>query len=205
MGPQSPFRPQLGTDADRAYYLGNILTCALCYFLGGALIQNFRFARRSDLDLLDEATRKIWDWTLLAVCMGVGHAFRSAYDAGEQAYLVSVEFPCWAGWSYQYRTSRQAISINDVSDAMYEVTDINPRAVRSVRENGQQYFTFSWMFLDSDVSRLLGMFRRAGQYRPDWDLSISRAVFSDMDYMLNALARKAVNVYPFIACEFSGW
>ena len=195
--------PESGTMADKAHFLANVQGIAFCYFLGGAAIKNFRFVDRTNLQQLPKEINELWTETLSEVKMCAPYNFRELYDAGEQTFLVSMSFPCWNDWYYQYRTSGQAITINDVVDVMFEMMDVKPRAIRYVGDDGCRYFRFTWMFLTSDLDRLLAMFPGT-PYRTPWGLSIHE-VFHDMDRKLNLLARKAVNVYPFMQCEFYGW
>ena len=62
---------------------------------------------------------------------------------------------------------------------------------------------FSWMFLEGDVARLMDIFPGVAYRYGAWVQM--QAVFHVMDRILNQLARRAVGVYPFMNCEFTGW
>ena len=131
------------------------------------------------------------------------YPYSARRDAGERAYLVAIEFPCTSDGGYQYRTSGQRITVRDVVDLMFEVMDIKPRTTNLQRLSGEKAVRFSWVFLQNDVDRLLGLFPSVRRRPMEW-LQLE-AVFHDMDRILNQLARKAVDVYPFLRCEFVGW
>lgn len=195
--------PEAGTVADKAHFLANVQGMAFCYFLGGAQIKDFRFVARENVSSLPEGIQKLWNETLGVVKRFAPYDFSRAYDSGESSFLVSISFPCWDGWNFQYRTSGQSITINDVVDAMFEIMDVCPRPTRYLDSEGQKWFRFSWMFLESDIERLMNEFPNV-DYTPCWQLPM-RETFREMDRKLNLLARKAANVYPFLECEFYGW
>ena len=195
--------PESETVADKAFFLANVQCVAFCYLLGGAAITNFKFVDRTNLNLVSEEIKDLWNSTLSLVRLFAPYDFRGPYETGEQTFLVSISFPCWDGWNYQYRTSRQTITVTDVVDLMFEIMDVKPREKRYVGKDGRRYFQFSWMFLASDIERLLAMFP-GEPYKPSWSLPMHET-FHDMDRKLNLLARQAVDVYPFMECEFYGW
>ena len=195
--------PSRESGAGMGYTLANSQCLAFCYLLGGARISNFRFATSDGIVRMDEVERGIWSQTEEIVRRFAPYPYAVRRDGGERAYLASVEFPCYSDWSYQYRTSGQRVSIDDVIDLMYEVIDVKPRAFRFTKENGEKYIRFSWMFLEDDVERLLAIFPSVEYDYGNW--AQSRAVFRDMDRILNSIARRALNMYPFMECEFTGW
>lgn len=195
--------PSESSGSGMAFTLANTQGIAFSYLLGGGRIMNFRFATSDTLEQTDKEVRDIWEKAESEVRMFAPYQYSARRNAGETAYLVSIEFPCYSDWSYQYRTSRQRISVDDVVDLMFEVMDVKPRVYRVQLPIGEKSFRFSWMFLQDDVERLLGIFPSVRYQHGAWVQM--NAVFADMDRILNKIARKAVGVYPFMECEFTGW
>lgn len=195
--------PSEMSGAGRGFALANTHAIAMCYLLGGARVTNFKFATTETLAQSDDSVRQVWNETEPLVRSFSPYPYSFRRDNGERAYLVSMEFPCYGDWSFQYRTSRQRISINDVVDLMYEVMDVKPREKRIQYLNGEKTFRFSWMFLEDDVARLLEIFPSV-EYRYGCWVQQS-AVYRDMDRILNTIARQALHAYPFMECEFTGW
>lgn len=195
--------PSEASGAGLGFALANTQAIAMCYLLGGARVTNFKFATSETLPQSDESVRQVWNETEPLVRSFSPYPYSARRDNGERAYLVSMEFPCFRDWGFSYRTSRQRISINDVVDLMFEVMDIKPRARRIQYMNGEKTFRFSWMFLEDDVPRLSGIFPSVTYRYGYWVQEY--AVYHDMDRILNMIARKALDVYPFMECEFTGW
>jgi hypothetical protein len=86
---------------------------------------------------------------------------------------------------------------------MSEMMDVRPMAREHSGPDGHRYFKFAWMFLASDLDRLLSMFPGV-PYSPGWHLPMHET-FHAMDRKLNLLAQRALDDYPFMSCEFSGW
>lgn len=162
-----------------------------------------RFAAIDTQATMSETVRKVWEETESLVRMLAPHPYEARRKAGERAFLFSVEFPAFCDETYQYRTSRQQISVVDAVDLMFEVMDVKPHIVRGRRACGERSVRFSWMFLQGDVERLLARFPSV-VFRPG-EVCPMEEVFCDMNAILRRIAEKAVDVYPFMECEFVGW
>ncbi len=195
--------PDTTSDLAPAYLLANSHCVAFSYLLGGARPLNFMFATNETVHTMSDGVREVWRKTDSEARMYSPYPYSARRDAGERAYLVAIEFPCTSDGGYQYRTSGQRITVRDVVDLMFEVMDIKPRTTNLQRLSGEKAVRFSWVFLQNDVDRLLGLFPSVRRRPMEW-LQLE-AVFHDMDRILNQLARKAVDVYPFLRCEFVGW
>lgn len=186
-----------------AYILASSQAIAFSYLTGGARIVNFDFATDLNYDKLGSRIRNEWETTEPLVRRHSPYPFSSRRDAGERAYMVSLELASFAGQTFRYRTTGQRISLDDVVDLMYEVMDVKPRAFGSPHLSGEYFYRFSWMFLKNDVDRLLSTFPSVARQYGAWVQM--RAVFSDMDRILNRIAQTSLDAYPFMETEFSGW
>ena len=190
-------------EAGKAALLANVYGVAGSYMLGGARPVDPLFAASDTLATMNETVRKVWEETEFLVRMLAPHPYEARRKAGERAFLFSVEFPAFCDETYQYRTSRQQISVVDAVDLMFEVMDVKPHIVRGRRACGERTVRFSWMFLQGDVERLLARFPSV-VFRPG-EVCPMEEVFCDMNAILRRIAEKSVDVYPFMECEFVGW
>lgn len=195
--------PKEGSGDEWAYLLANSQLIAFSYLIGGGRIENVRFVTSDTIGVMDEETKLVWRKTADEVRRFSSYPYGARRDSGERGYLVSVEFACYCDWSYQYRTSHQRISVDDVVDLMYEVMDVKPRVTKFERSDGEKIVRFSWIFLQDDVDDLLRIFRSVVCEYGAW-IQMGQ-VFGDMDMILNRIAQKALDVYPFMRCEFTGW
>lgn len=198
--------PELGSGLEVAYTLANTQVIAFCYLLGGARISHFKFMTSDTLKSMDEESRGIWNETKEEVLRHMSPwnmaSFMTRQDAGERMYLVSVEFPCYYGRMYKYRHSGQLIYINDVVDLMYEVMDVKPRTKSGIRNNGEKFVRFSWMFLQDDVDKMMRIFPEVKYAYGNW-IQI-KEVATAMNRILYTIARNALHAYPFMKCELQG-
>ena len=202
-GERQMYVPEESSGDSMAYILANTQAIAFSYLLGGARITDFNFATSSNHDTLGKRVSAVWAETLPIVRMRSPYPFAMRADAGERAYLVSLELPTFKGREFRYRTSRHRISLDDVVDLMYEVMDVKPRAFSSPHLSGEMFYRFSWMFLQDDVDQLLSIFPSVARQHGAWVQM--NAVFYDMDRILNRIARQSLSAYPFMECEFNGW
>ena len=200
--------PDRSSDDVSAYMLANTQVFALCYLLGGARIKNFDFASSENFNQFGDRIKATWEDTESYLSASSLDFFAMRGMCDERTYLVSVEMPAFSDNTFRYRTSTHHIRVDDVVDLMGEVMGTKPFGIKplarlSPRSDGEVLYRFSWMFQEQDVDSLLSVFPSVVPRYGAWVQT--RAVFGDMDRILNRIARRALSIYPFMECEFTGW
>lgn len=195
--------PNAHSGDSAAFILANTHVIAFSYLLGGASPIGFTFATSNNFNTLDKRACAIWTATEPLVRKHSPYPFAARADAGERAYLVSVELPTFEGADFRYRRSRHRINLDAVVDLMFEIMGIKPRALAVPHLSGELFYRFSWMFLQDDVNRLLSIFPSVVRQYGEW--AQMKAVCHDMDRILNSIAHHSLSTYPFMECEFTGW